>query len=114
MALSRSAHFCKGLKKFDKFKNLRTGAECTADSVCTPEERCVNSRCVPACQAGACGLGAECHAVGHQPSCSCVPPLQGDARIACSLGKLQTYRQTNKYLYNKRLVCKIYFFSKSL
>ncbi|XP_028157244.1 uncharacterized protein LOC114350564 isoform X7 [Ostrinia furnacalis] len=58
--------------------------ECSVDSECGLEERCLNGRCIGVCEAGVCGTGAECRATNHVAECRCIPPLQGDPRVACS------------------------------
>lgn len=33
-----------------------------------------------------CGAGAECRAANHVAECRCIPPLQGDPKVACTQG----------------------------
>ena len=56
--------------------------ECAADRDCPAASACREGRCVDPC-IGACGQGALCEVVGHQPLCSCPARTQGNPRVEC-------------------------------
>lgn len=58
-------------------------AGCRADDDCEDSARCVNAKCVLACQAEPCGLNATCEATAHRSRCTCAPGYMGNPRVNC-------------------------------
>lgn len=58
--------------------------ECTINSDCLPDKACINLKCVDACASCPCGDQALCHAINHNPICSCPLGYTGDPFIRCT------------------------------
>lgn len=58
--------------------------ECTINSDCLPDRACINHKCVDACASCPCGDQARCHAINHNPICSCPLGYTGDPFIRCT------------------------------
>lgn len=56
--------------------------ECLSSSDCDWTRTCINKRCVDPCP-GACGQGATCTPVAHEPRCECPPGTRGNPFVAC-------------------------------
>lgn len=56
--------------------------ECLSSSDCDWTLTCTNRRCVDPCP-GACGQGATCTPVAHEPRCDCPPGTRGNPLVAC-------------------------------
>lgn len=56
--------------------------ECLSSSDCDGTRTCINKRCVDPCP-GACGQGAICTPVAHEPRCDCPPETRGNPLVAC-------------------------------
>lgn len=58
--------------------------ECTINSDCLPNRACINLKCIDACASCPCGDQARCHAINHNPICSCPLGYTGDPFIQCT------------------------------
>lgn len=56
--------------------------ECLDSNDCEWHLTCINRRCVDPCP-GACGQGADCRPVAHEPRCTCPPSTTGNPLAAC-------------------------------
>ncbi|KAG8227100.1 hypothetical protein J437_LFUL007437 [Ladona fulva] len=56
--------------------------ECVVNSECSLNEACSNRKCRDPCP-GACGTGARCEVVNHNPICGCPPHYSGDPFVRC-------------------------------
>lgn len=59
-------------------------AGCRRDTECDDASRCINGKCVPACEAEPCGVHATCEGVGHRSRCACVTGYDGNPRVHCN------------------------------
>lgn len=59
-------------------------AGCRADDQCDDTSRCINGKCIPACEAEPCGLHATCEAIGHRSRCTCITGYVGNPRVHCN------------------------------
>ena len=57
--------------------------ECVINSDCPSHQSCVRTKCRDPCP-GACAANAECIAINHAPSCTCLPGLTGDPFTFCN------------------------------
>lgn len=58
--------------------------ECVLSSDCPTDKACIRNKCVDPCP-GICGLNAQCQAINHVPTCSCIPGYVGDPFVTCRL-----------------------------
>lgn len=56
--------------------------ECVVNTDCLPNEACTNRKCIKPCQ-GACGVGAKCQVINHNPICSCPLTHTGNPFVRC-------------------------------
>lgn len=56
--------------------------ECVQSSECPLTQACNNQKCIDPCL-GACGIGAICHVINHNPVCSCQERFTGDPFTRC-------------------------------
>lgn len=56
--------------------------ECVINADCAAQLACINNKCQNPCE-GSCGVGAECHVIGHTVSCVCPPLYTGNAFVQC-------------------------------
>uniref|UniRef100_A0A8D8VM32 Neurogenic locus Notch protein n=1 Tax=Cacopsylla melanoneura TaxID=428564 RepID=A0A8D8VM32_9HEMI len=56
--------------------------ECVLNTDCPNTKACVNNRCGNPCRS-ACGVGAMCSVVNHQPVCFCPQDTSGDPFLTC-------------------------------
>lgn len=57
--------------------------ECTTSAECELKKACNNYKCINPC-IGACGVGALCEVVNHNPICSCPKDFTGDPFTRCT------------------------------
>lgn len=72
--------------------------ECLSSSDCEWRFTCMNQRCVDPCP-GACGRGAVCLPVAHEPRCECPPSTTGNPLVDC-----RQFDDISKTDPNKRLL----------
>lgn len=73
-------------------------AECISSSDCDWNRMCLNRRCVDPCP-GACGQGALCTQIAHEPRCNCPPSTTGNPLIDC-----HPFKNIRKTVSNERLL----------
>lgn len=56
--------------------------ECVVSSECPQNKACYKFKCSNPCN-GACGVGAKCEVINHNPICSCPPSFTGDPFTRC-------------------------------
>lgn len=56
--------------------------ECVVSSECPQNKACYKFKCSNPCN-GACGVGAKCEVINHNPICSCPPTFTGDPFTRC-------------------------------
>jgi len=68
----------------DYFGNPYEGCrpECVLNSDCSSNLACIKNKCTDPCP-GICGQNAECRAVNHIPTCSCINDFAGDPFVSC-------------------------------
>ena len=67
-----------------KIPVLPPSPECTRDTDCFSQRRCINQVCVNPCLAGEpCGRGAFCRVHDHNPVCICPIGYEGDPFVEC-------------------------------
>lgn len=54
-----------------------------ADYQCEDNERCINNRCVDACEVKHCAPNAYCIAQDHRADCRCITGYVGDGEKEC-------------------------------
>lgn len=64
--------------------------ECSTSSECPLNKACNNYKCLNPCN-GACGIGAHCEVVNHNPICSCPTDFTGDPFTRCIPRRKLTY-----------------------
>lgn len=57
--------------------------ECVSNSDCPGNRACIGNKCQDPCP-GTCGINAECTAINHVPTCTCIVGYTGDAYRRCS------------------------------
>lgn len=74
--------------------------ECIVSLECSLKEACNNQKCVNPC-IGACGPGAVCDVINHNPICTCPPSFTGDPFLRCFYLRKRTslFNYTSIYLY---------------
>lgn len=73
--------------------------ECTINSDCMPDRACINHKCVDACASCPCGDQARCHAINHNPICSCPLGYTGDPFIRCTPEESKLFTGTFTHLH---------------
>lgn len=58
--------------------------ECVVSLECPLNQACNNQKCLNPC-VGACGAGAVCDVINHNPICTCPPSFTGDPFVRCSV-----------------------------
>lgn len=76
-------NLCRCLPNFIGNPLIACHLECVQNSDCDLTEACSNHKCVNPCN-GACGNGASCDVVNHNPICYCANGLTGDPFVYCS------------------------------
>lgn len=56
--------------------------ECVVSLECPLKEACNNQKCINPC-IGACGSGAICDVINHNPICTCPASFTGDPFVRC-------------------------------
>lgn len=69
----------------DYFGNPYEGCrpECVSNSDCPGNRACIGNKCQDPCP-GTCGINAECTAINHVPTCTCIIGYTGDAYRRCN------------------------------
>ena len=67
---------------------------CTCNNCCQDDEICIDSDCVKLCP-GSCGTNAECTALTHEATCTCLPGYTGDPIF---FGCVQLPKPGKKYI----------------
>lgn len=57
--------------------------ECYKNEECGPEQACIDRTCVNPC-INACGSGALCRVIDHEPKCSCPVGYTGNSKTRCT------------------------------
>lgn len=73
---------CACLDGFHGRPELGCTPECVTTLDCEHDRACVNQRCIDPCP-GACGSGAKCRVLHHNPLCSCPEGMVGDPFAVC-------------------------------
>lgn len=74
--------------------------ECTTSAECPLHKACNNYKCINPC-IGACGAGALCEVVNHNPICSCPNDYTGDPFSRCI--------RKRKYFLTQHICCVVLF-----
>nr|XP_053634795.1 neurogenic locus notch homolog protein 4-like [Cherax quadricarinatus] len=82
---------CRCLEGFVPNGNTIVGCkyQCLDDRECPDDYQCRGQKCVRVCEAGACGINADCEAVNHKPRCSCPPGFRGNPESRCSREQIE-------------------------
>ena len=81
---ARGRCICNSERGFTARGDICVPAGCRADNECEESSRCVNAKCVLACEAEPCGLHATCEGVAHRSRCTCITGYFGNPRIHCN------------------------------
>lgn len=57
--------------------------ECTENDQCSSDNQCVDFKCINPCLMNICGKNANCDAINHAGSCSCLPGYTGNPILGC-------------------------------
>lgn len=66
---------------------IQSSTQCTDDTNCPDNQKCVRGSCIDACKIDMCGLNAQCLPSNHRGICSCAAGYSGNAHIECTSGK---------------------------